>query len=135
MVSEGKTVAHADNVALLLWIVVAEHLQDLDLDLPLLVKLLLVLQDLQGDVVCLLAFARGLVVDTPDDHTESASTELLDHLVPVVDLVSILNRQVVTVLTVEAIVVDLKLHLTAFLLLLRAWLLRQDAVEDLSFAV
>jgi len=135
MVTEGEAVSHAHYVAFLLWVVVAEHLEDLDLDLALLVKLLLVLKDLQGYVVSFLALSGGLVVDAANNHTESPAAKLLDDFVPVVDLVSVLNRQVVTVLAVKPIVEDLKLRFAAFLLLLRTWLLRQEAVEDLSFAI
>lgn len=135
MVTEGEAVAHTNYVSLLFGVVVAEHLENLDLDLPLLVKLLLVLQYLQRDVLRLLALARGLVVDAPDHHAEGASAQLLDNLVPVIDLVPIFNGKVVAVLAVETVVVDLELHLAAFLLLLWTRLLRQDPIENLSFAV
>jgi hypothetical protein len=135
MVTESEAVTHANYVAFLLWIIVSKHLQNLYLYLPLFMKLLLVFQDLQGNVISFLPFSCGLVVDTPYNYAEGSSAKLLNYFVSVVYLVSVLNRQIVTVLTVEPVVIDLKLHLTAFLLFLRARLLRKNPIEHLSFAI
>ena len=69
MISEGEAVPDPDDVPPVLWVVVPEHGKDLNLNLPLLVQLLLVLQDLHGH---LLLLGVGVVHATEDD-TEGAT--------------------------------------------------------------
>ncbi len=70
MIPEGELVPDHDDIPLLLGVISPEDVEDLDLDLPLLVQLLLVLQDLHGHVLML----RVCMVDTTEDHSEGTTT-------------------------------------------------------------
>jgi hypothetical protein len=69
MIPEGELVPDHYAVPLLLRIISPEDVEDLDLDLPLLVQLLLVLQDLHGHVLML----RVRVVYASEDHSEGST--------------------------------------------------------------
>ena len=69
VVAEGEAVPDGHHVSLLLRVVISQHLQQLDLNLSLFVKFLLVLQNFECDVL----FLRVSMVDTAEDHTESPS--------------------------------------------------------------
>ncbi len=111
MVSEGEAVSDGDDVALVFRVVVPKHLQYLYLNFALFVEFLLVLKYFQGDVLRLLSLLCCLVVHAAHDNSESAPAELLHYFISVVDLVSVLDSQIVSVLTIKAIVEDLQLHL------------------------
>lgn len=63
-------------------------------------QLFLVLQDFQRDLL----FPRGAVVHAADDDPESATAQFFNNLVPVVNLVTHFNSEVITILAVEAII-------------------------------
>ena len=69
MIPEGELVPDHHAIPLLLRVVSAEDVEDLYLDLPLLVQLLLVLKDLHGHVLTL----RVCVVDATEDHSKGTS--------------------------------------------------------------
>ena len=70
MIPEGELVPDHHAIPLLLRVVSAEDVEDLDLDLPLLVQLFLVLKDLHGHVLTL-----GMrVVDASENHSEGTSS-------------------------------------------------------------
>jgi hypothetical protein len=69
MIPEGELVPDHHAIPLLFRVISPEDVEDLDLYLPLLVELLLVLQDLHGHVLTL-----GVrVVDATEDHAEGTT--------------------------------------------------------------
>jgi hypothetical protein len=69
VVAEGEAVPNSHHISLFVWVVISEHLQQLDLYLSLFVKFLLILQNFKGDVL----FLRVGMVDTAEDYTECSS--------------------------------------------------------------
>ena len=69
MIPEGELVPDHYAIPFLFGVISPEDVEDLDFDLPLLVQLLFVLQDLHGHMLTL-----GVrVVDAAEDHAEGTS--------------------------------------------------------------
>ena len=69
MIPKGELVPDHNAIPLLFGVIPPEYVEDLDLDFPLLVQLLLVLQDLHGHVLTL-----GMrVVDAAENHAEGTT--------------------------------------------------------------
>lgn len=101
MVAEGEAVSDGNHVAPVLRVVIPQHFQDANLNLSLLVKLLLVLEYLQGNLL----FDRRCMVHTAYDYSECPASQLFDDLIPIVELVSLLDAQVISIFTIETIIV------------------------------
>lgn len=97
VVPEVEVVQHVDDVVSRIAVLLAEMVEDLDFDQRLVVKPLLVPDDLDGDVL-----AR-LVVQRADDLAERPLADHLEDLVPVRDVV-VQHLVVGAVLVVEATV-------------------------------
>ena len=93
----GELVLDADDVLAVLGVALAQSFQDSNLYLALLVELLPVLKDLQGDHLLL------RMVEASDDDAEGAAAKLLLDLVAVVDVVLGLV-EVVSLVVVEAVI-------------------------------
>ena len=102
MLSEYDIVLHVNDVHGIVRVVVFEVLEDLELDTGLIVVLLLVLDDLKGDV--LLAF----VVEALECDAEGALAEELLYLVPVADVVPHHDLIVALVVVIAEVVLALQ---------------------------
>jgi hypothetical protein len=112
MITESKAVPYSHNVSFLFRVVISEHLQQLDLNLSLLVKFLLILQNFEGYML----FLRVGMVYTAKDYSEGSSTQLLHYFISVINLVSSII-QVIAIFSVKPII-KLLYRVTLLLLLL-----------------
>ena len=102
MIPNCKTVPRQHYIPLFLRIIIPEHLQYLNLNLPLLMQLLLILEYLHGHLLLLWM----CVIYASDDDPECPSAQFLDNFVPIVDLICLLI-QVITIFGVKTEVVNL----------------------------
>ena len=112
MVAESKAVSDCHDVSFLVEVVISEHLQQLDLDLSLLVKFLLILQNFKGHMFLL----RMGMIYAAKDYSESSSTQFFDYFISVINLISSII-QVIPIFSVKPIV-ELLHRITLLLLLL-----------------
>lgn len=82
MLPENHVVLDMDDIHDIFMVVLPQILQDLELNARLVIVLLLVLHDLDGDVLLL------LVVDAPERRAEGALAQELDYLIPVPDVIT-----------------------------------------------
>lgn len=131
MVAEGKAVSDCDNISLIFRVVITEHRQDFNFDLALFVKLLFILKYLKSNLL----LVWSVVVHTTNNHAKGSSTEPLYYFIPVINLISLFNSQVVSVFTIEAII-QRALPLSSFIwiVILHNWR-RLLPIHDLSFSV
>ncbi len=116
VVAEGKAVPNGDYVPFLIRVIIPQHCQQFYLNLTLLVKFLLVFQDLQSNMLLL----RVRMVNTTYNYAKGTSTQLLHYFISIVNLITCII-EVISIFCIKTII-EL-LHSVIFLLILLLLLL------------